>query len=412
MKKLLSALLSVILLLGLALPIPALADGPRNYLAATAGGSVAWEEAASGGAAKIGTVSAGSTIEFAGYYELAAGSTVNLTATPESGYTFAGWYTQWNSTSPTLVSSGAAYSWTLPTDAGTTLTAAFETAPADTTVYMGLGVTTGGSVMGGWSSSGDTAIIGGTGNYSFRDAGTISLTATADSGYTFKGWYSGVFGSSSFVESNDGTLLSSDNTYTFSAAAGSSSAIQAVFESAAPTPIPAVTVNVTPPAAGTTVGSAYYGVSVPADANYSVTGLAFYDHDPSTDDNPVPPIPDPATFPAGYTFYLLVSLIANDGYMFQQASPYTTVNVTGATLTSGDYLSVMNVSGLGSYGSCVVSFMIPATGVADAYVDNTVDNSVSYVTGMVHITGTGGTQAGYDTDGTGKTVYSNQANVT
>ena len=178
---------------------------------------------------------------------------------------------------------------------------------------------------------------------------------------------------------------------------------------ATPVPISSVTVNVTPPTAGTTVESAYYGVSVPADANYSVAGLAFYDHDPSTDDYPVPPIPAPATFPAGYTFYLLISLIANDGYMFSQVSPYTAVNVTGATLTSGDHLSVMNVSGLGSYGSCVVSFTIPAPGVADAYVDNTVDNSVSYVTGMVHITGTGGTQAGY---GEGKTVYSNRANVT
>lgn len=45
----------------------------------------------------------------------------------------------------------------------------------------------------------------------------------------------------------------------------------------------------------------------------------------------------------------------------------------------------------------------------DVYIDNTVDNSKSYVTGMIHITGSGGIQEGYDE---GKTVYENTAAVT
>lgn len=45
----------------------------------------------------------------------------------------------------------------------------------------------------------------------------------------------------------------------------------------------------------------------------------------------------------------------------------------------------------------------------DVYIDNTVDNSRSYVTGVVHITGAKGTADGYNP---GKTVYSNSAAVT
>lgn len=45
----------------------------------------------------------------------------------------------------------------------------------------------------------------------------------------------------------------------------------------------------------------------------------------------------------------------------------------------------------------------------DVYIDNTVDNSISYVTGTIHLTGAGGKQAGYDP---AKTIYENQAAVT
>ena len=45
----------------------------------------------------------------------------------------------------------------------------------------------------------------------------------------------------------------------------------------------------------------------------------------------------------------------------------------------------------------------------DVYIDNTADNSISYVTGTVELTGSGGAQAGYSTE---KEVYSNSAAVT
>ena len=44
----------------------------------------------------------------------------------------------------------------------------------------------------------------------------------------------------------------------------------------------------------------------------------------------------------------------------------------------------------------------------DVWIDHTEDKSVSYITGVVHITGSGGTQAGYSS---GATVYSNQSAV-
>ena len=51
-----------------------------------------------------------------------------------------------------------------------------------------------------------------------------------------------------------------------------------------------------------------------------------------------------------------------------------------------------------------------AVGAAkDVYIDNTVDNSVAYVTGAIHLTGSGGKQAGYDEQ---KEIYKNQASVT
>ena len=54
----------------------------------------------------------------------------------------------------------------------------------------------------------------------------------------------------------------------------------------------------------------------------------------------------------------------------------------------------------------------PGTSAArtiDSHIDQTVDNSKSYVTGFVHITGSGGTQAGYSSK---KTIYNNESKVT
>ena len=60
--------------------------------------------------------------------------------------------------------------------------------------------------------------------------GKITLTAAADSGYVFKGWYAGIVDESSFVHENDGTLISEDASYTFTIPGDEVLAIQAVFE--------------------------------------------------------------------------------------------------------------------------------------------------------------------------------------
>ena len=68
--------------------------------------------------------------------------------------------------------------------------------------------------------------------------GKITLTAAADSGYVFKGWYVGIVDESSFVHENDGTLISEDNPYTFTIPGDEVLAIQAVFEEELATPEP------------------------------------------------------------------------------------------------------------------------------------------------------------------------------
>ncbi len=131
-KTLLSLLVLLTLLIGTQLPAAAGAAGARNYLSATAGGSVEWAEDTSGDAV-IGTVGAGQTIEFAGYYAVSTPA-VRLTAKPENGFSFRGWYTRWNSTDPQLVSTSAAYTWTLPAESGETLTAVFSNNSGSCTV--------------------------------------------------------------------------------------------------------------------------------------------------------------------------------------------------------------------------------------------------------------------------------------
>ena len=58
---------------------------------------------------------------------------------------------------------------------------------------------------------------------------------------------------------------------------------------------------------------------------------------------------------------------------------------------------------------CLLLLSLSATASADVWIDNTVDKSVTTVTGIVHLTGAVGTAAGY---GSGKIVYSEQVSVT
>lgn len=154
-------------------------------------------------------------------------------------------------------------------------------------------------------------------------------------------------------------------------------------------------------------------VAVPAGSNYALSGT----YQPSwlEDGGGMSTVPENYTFEAGKTYYLSIPLVAKDGYAFASGAA-ATGNYEGRyklngtiTLDAGDvYTSA--ITGDYHYGTkMVVVVRLTAQKAKDVYIDNTVDNSVSYITGAIHITGSGGAQAGYFD---GKTVYEESASVT
>ena len=115
-----------------------------------------------------------------GRYEL--GTQVTLHATPQSGANFQGWYL--NSVSGTLLSSNADY--TLTVEGAMNIVAKFSALPK--TIAVSASPAAGGSVSGGGS----------------KEVGTnCTVTASANAGYGFAGWYEGE------------TLVSNQASYTF-----------------------------------------------------------------------------------------------------------------------------------------------------------------------------------------------------
>ncbi len=106
------------------------------------------------------------------------GAQVTLTATPNIGYAFLGWYD-----GETLLSTNESYTFVVDADV------AFEAKWAE--IYS-VAVTKNVDAAGSVTGAGDHA-----------DGSQVTLTATTNSGYLFLGWYDGE------------TLLSSDATYTF-----------------------------------------------------------------------------------------------------------------------------------------------------------------------------------------------------
>jgi len=112
------------------------------------------------------------------------GSSVTVTATANSGYTFSNW-----TANGTVQSTSASYTFTLATNR--TLVANFTAIPTTNTVVAQANPTSAGSVSGGGA---------------FVSGSSVTVTATANSGYTFTNWTA------------NGTVQSTSPSYTFTLA--------------------------------------------------------------------------------------------------------------------------------------------------------------------------------------------------
>ena len=131
-----------------------------------------------------GTVSGGGKVE--------KGSNVTLTATPDDGYSFVGWYD-----GTTRVATTKEYT-VKNVKADKTYTAKFSKIIIYYTISAEVGTDGGGTVSGGGAVA---------------DGGRTTLTASANDGYTFDGWYDGdtkVCETEEFVVNN----VTADKTYT------------------------------------------------------------------------------------------------------------------------------------------------------------------------------------------------------
>ncbi len=192
-------------------------------------------ELITGGTTYVLTVNSttGGTATGTGNYT--AGTSVTIVATPNSGYQFV----NWTNSSGAVISTSATYNYTMPAQAST-VTANFA-AVTGTQYALTVLATTGGTATG-------------TGTYT---AGTsVTIAATANTGYQFVNW-----------TSSSGTVLSTSATYNYTMP-GNAATVTANFVSVTGTQY-ALTVNAT--AGGTATGSGRYtagtSVTIVATAN-------------------------------------------------------------------------------------------------------------------------------------------------
>ena len=113
----------------------------------------------------------GGTVTGAGTYD--SGTSVSLTATPDSGYTFSSWGGD---------ASGSTSPLTLTVDQDLTVTATFSVIPTTATYTVSVVDPTGGSISGAGT---------------YDSGSSVTLIATADSGYSFSSWGGDASGSTS-----------------------------------------------------------------------------------------------------------------------------------------------------------------------------------------------------------------------
>jgi len=184
------------------------------------------------------TPSAGGTTSGSGTFN--SGSSVTVTATPNSGYTFTNW-----TENGIFVTSSISYQFTIR--GNRTLAANFTTvAPTQYTVTLLSIPSVGGITSGGGA---------------FNSGSSVTLTATPNSGYTFTNW------------TENGTAVSTNTSYTFTISGNRT--LVANFTTGSSTQY-TITLSSTPSAGGTTSGSGTFDsgtlVTVTATPN---TGYTF-----------------------------------------------------------------------------------------------------------------------------------------
>ena len=181
--------------------------------------------------------SAGGSVSGGGTF--ATGSSQTVTATANSGYTFANWTVNGN-----VVSSAASYSFTLT--ANQTLVANFTANPVNYTIAVSASPSAGGSVSGG-------------GTFALGSSQTV--IATANSGYTFANWTA------------NGNVVSSSASYTFTLTAN-----QTLVANFTANPVNyTIAVNASPSAGGSASGGGTFAsgssrtVTATANSGYTFT---------------------------------------------------------------------------------------------------------------------------------------------
>lgn len=167
------------------------------------------------------------------------GSSCTVMATPNSGYTFAGW-----KENGTTVSTNTSYSFTVNDDC--TLVASFTALPQQYTVAVSANPTNGGTVSGGGT---------------FTQGQSCTVNATPGSGYNFSSW------------KENGTVVSTNASYTF--VVNGNRTLVAQFTEIPPEEF-SISVSASPAEGGTVSGGGTYtqGQTCTVDANAN-TGYDF-----------------------------------------------------------------------------------------------------------------------------------------
>ena len=171
------------------------------------------------------------------------GSSVTVTATANSGFTF----TNWTAKNGTTQSASPSYTFTLATNLN--LTANFTANPTTNTVAVQANPALAGSVSGGGS---------------FVTGSAVTVTASANSGYTFTNWTA------------NGTVQSASPTYTFTLAADLNLVANFTANSASQTTAPDVTTL-----AASAVTPTNATLNATADPNGSATDV-YFEYGPTT----------------------------------------------------------------------------------------------------------------------------------